>query len=729
MNRSVNSLSPLFAPKHVAVVGASQDTNRIRGRLLKLLRTGGFAGAIYPVNPSSDSIQGLRAYPSVLALPEAVDLALIAVAASQVMDVLEQCAERGIKAAAIYSAGASDADHGDRLQDRVAAFARRTGMRILGPNAEGYIDTEAGIMATFSPTLECVPPPPPGSLPLRGRVSIVSQSGAVAFALYSRAHQAQIPVRHLVSTGNEADVEMLEVVDHLIAQRTSKAILLFLEGFRDPERFAPVAARAADAGVVLVVAKVGCSSAGQRAALSHTAHLTGADTAYDTVFRRYGVIRVDHPEQMLAVAAAVSAGALPPGKRVGIITTSGGAGGWAADICERAGLEVPELDPNLKRQLAEIVPDYGCAENPVDVTAHVVEDGGATLVRILEIVQQSSGLDMGLVIVSLVTPRRVADMEAQLAPILRASNRPIVFHSPGHPHPSGMDTLASIGGLHLSLEGFAYAMKALDDYRLFREKWLARPTAATAPGVGCPALPAGALPAHGGTLDAAQARKLLSAYGVPLPTEVLATSARRASEAAELMGWPVVLKIASSDIAHKTEAGGVALNLAGAAEVEAAYARILENAARLAPGAHIDGVQVQKMMPPGREMVVGVTNDPDFGPLVMLGFGGIYVEVLREVVFAAAPLALDDAKDMIGLLQGGAILYGVRGEAPSDVEALAQLLVAVSDLLVAHPGRIAEIDLNPVLLYPAGQGAVAVDALVVLADEAEPVTPVPEQAR
>ncbi|CAB3818413.1 Trans-feruloyl-CoA synthase FCS1 [Achromobacter aegrifaciens] len=718
MIRALNSLSSLFSPKHVAVVGASEDTNKIRGRLLKLLRTGGFAGAIYPVNPSSSTIQGLQAYPNVLALPEAVDLALIAVAAPQVMEVLEQCAGRGIKAAAIFSAGASNASHGERLQDRVAAFARRTGMRILGPNAEGFIDIESGMTATFSPTLEAMPAPPHGSLPLRSPVSIVSQSGAMAFALYSRACHEHIPIGRLVSTGNEADVEMLEVVDHLIAQGTSKAILLFLEGFRDPERFASVAARAADAGVVLVVAKVGQSMAGQRAAVSHTAHLTGADTAYEAAFRRYGVIRVDNPEQMLAIAAAVSVGAQPQGKRVGIITTSGGAGGWAADICERAGLDVPELTPALKQELAAIVPDYGSSENPVDVTAHVVEDGGATLMRILELLERAPDLDVGLIIVSLVSSRRIPDMQAQLAPLLAKSTRPLVFHSPGVPAPSGLETLARLGGLHLDLEGFAYAMTKLDDYRLFRDQWLSRRAAESAiPSVATPRV---TLPGAGGSLDAAQARALLSAYGVPMAPEALATSASQAVAEAERIGWPVVLKVVSADIPHKTEAGGVALNLTGAAEVEAAYAGIIANARRYAPKARIEGVQIQKMMPPGREMVVGTVNDPDFGPLVMLGFGGIYVEVLRDVVFAAAPLDLTIARDMISRLQGSAILEGVRGEAASDLDALAQVLVAVSDLLAAHPGRIDEIDLNPVLLYPQGQGAVAVDALLVLTEETAP---------
>lgn len=705
----MHKLSPLFAPRSIAVVGASQDTNKIRGRLLKVLVDGGYQGAIYPVNPSSATIQGLKAYPSVLALPEPADLALIAVAAPQVMEVLEECARANVKAAAIFTAGPNNVPHGERLQDLVAQFAQRTGMRILGPNAEGFMDIDAGLIATFSPTVQSLPPLPRGAYPKRGGISIVSQSGAMAYAVYSRATADLIPIQHLVSTGNEADIELLEVVDYLISNGTSKAILLFIEGFRNPERFAAVAARAADAGIPLIVAKIGRSTAGQRAAVSHTAHLTGADTAYEAAFRRFGVLRVDNPTQMLSLAAAISANAWPQGKRVAIITTSGGAGGWAADVCEESGLDVPELDPVFKQQLAQIVPDYGSVENPVDVTARVVEDGGSTLMGILGNLSTAQGVDIGLIIMTLTSQERIKNLETQLAAIYAKTRRAIVFHSPGYPSRAATQGFARVGGIHMSLEGFAFSMKALDDYRVFRQQWVQRKPQAKAVPIAKHAL----LPAAAGTLGQDQARQLLATYGVPMPPEALARTAAEAAQAAKAMGWPVVLKVVSADIPHKTEAGGVALNLGTEEQVHAAFARIMANAAQHAPRARIDGIQVQKMMPPGREMVIGTVNDPDFGPMVMLGFGGIYVEVLRDVVFELAPLSIDDAHRMIRRLKGRALLDGVRGEAPADVEALAQVLVSVSQMIDANRDRIAEVDLNPVLLYPVGQGAVAVDSLIV----------------
>ena len=696
-----NGLGPLFSPRSVAVVGASQDTTKIRGRLLKTLVDGDFTGPIYPVNPSSTTIQDLPAYPDVLSLPQAVDLVLIAVAADQVMAVLEQCAIRGCKAAAIYSAGANGLPHGQRLQDHVAAFAQRTGMRILGPNCEGYLDAEAGLLATFSPTLQFVSPSPPQLLDGRARVGIVSQSGAMAFALFSRARQLHIPIRHLVSTGNEADVDLLEVTEHLIAEGSCRALLLFVEGFRDAQRFAAVAQKAADAGIALVISKIGQSGAGQRAAVSHTSHLTGADTAYEAAFRRFGAIRVQTPEEMLAVAAAISAGAVPRGRRVAIVTTSGGAGGWAADICEQAGLDVPELDAGFKRQLEAIVPNYGSAENPVDVTASVVEDGGKTLLSIMEAMGKAPGIDLGLVIVSLVSSDRLVRIEPQLKALYQATGNPLVFHSPGLPGQAALDVLARVGGVHLGLSEFARAMVLLDEWSAFIEKRKsARPSSVLADteSVACAAL---------------STRELLAHWGVPQPGEVLVNDVESAVRAAAAMGGAVALKIASPDIAHKTEAGGVLLGLESADTVRAGFEQILKSVRSHAPKARIDGIQVQQMMPPGREMVVGMVRDPDFGPMMMLGLGGIYVEVLRDVTFELAPMNLDQAHAMIGRLRARALLDGVRGELPADVDALAALLVNVSEMVSEPTTQVRELDLNPVIVYPQGRGAYAVDALVV----------------
>lgn len=712
MSDSTPSLACLFAPRSIAVIGASNDTSKIRGRLLQLLRGAGFDGPIYPVNPSQAEVQGLQAYASVLQLPQAVDLALIAVAAEQVMAVLEQCQQRGIRAAAIYSAGANGVPVGQRLQDQVAAFAKHSGMRILGPNCEGFLDAERGLAATFSPTLARIPLHRASDWPLRQRISIVSQSGAMAFALYGKARAQQVPVQHLISTGNEADVELLEAVDYVIADGRSRAVLLFVEGFQRPDRFAAVAARAANAGVVLIVAKIGRSNAGQRAAISHTAHLTGADTAYEAVLRAHGAIRVDTPEDMLAIAAAVSAGVQPQGQRVGIVTTSGGAGGWAADICEQAGLEVPAFDDGLREELAGIIPAYGAANNPVDVTASVVEDGGATLLRILQLLGSNPHIDTGLVVVSMVAPERMTQMESALAHLYAHTQRPLVFHSPGVVAPEALEVLARVGGLHLDLAVFAKAILALSWHQQFlRTRQQSKQQAANAQ---APTPQPSAWPANQSHFTGPGLRELLTHWQIAMPAEAQVTSASEAAHAAAGIGFPVALKIVSPDIAHKTEAGGVVLGLADAAAVERAAQQMLRQVKRHSPEARIDGLQLQRMMPAGHEMVIGVVHDADFGPLVMLGMGGIYIEVLRDVVFAPAPLTESQAQGMVAQLKGLPILQGVRGQPAADIDALVQMLVNVSAFAAAYADRIQEIDLNPVLVYAAGQGAVAVDALLVL---------------
>ncbi|HLU01208.1 MAG TPA: acetate--CoA ligase family protein [Advenella sp.] len=708
----MNSLRSLFVPAGIAVVGASEKVNKIRGRLLKLLIDGGYQGKIYPVNPSSEVIQGLPAYPNVTALPQVPDLALVAVPAGQVMQVLEECAAIGVKAAAVFSAGAASDPVGSRLQDKVAEFSQRTGMRVLGPNAEGFIDTISGVIATFSPTMQMSPPVKPQGA-RQGYVSIVSQSGAMAFALYSRACAQYLPIGHLVSTGNEADVECAEVIDYLIDEGSSKAILLFLEGFKNPARFVEVAQKAASAGIPIIVAKVGKSTAGQRATVSHTAHLAGSDMAYDAIFSRYGVIRVDDPEEMIALGSVVSTGAMPKGKRVAIITTSGGAGGWAADICEEAGLSVPELHPDFKTHLRSIIPDYGSAENPVDVTASVVEDGGVTLLAILKEVASIEGIDIALVIVSLVSPERLGQIETPLTTLLSGSTRPMLFHSPGTPHESASRILMQAGSAQLNLPVFARAMQKLADYSHFVARDRHRSSEPKRPGA--------ANPYHTDLL--ADTDALLDAYAIPRPAEKVVTSASEAVAQARRIGYPVALKVISEQVPHKTEAGALALSLSADEQVAQAFEQVIANARNFAGDPSIDTVLVQKMMPPGRELMVGGIMDPDFGPMVMLGFGGIYVEILRDVTLAPAPLNLQDAHAMIDQLKGSSLLRGARGEAASDLNALANLLVATSRLLLDAAQDIDELDFNPVIVYPEGQGVAVVDSLIVRKSAAAGVLP------
>jgi acyl-CoA synthetase (NDP forming) len=703
---AARNLAPLFRPASVAVIGAGQDRHRIRGKVLHTLKVGGFAGKIFPVNPGHATVQGLPAYPDMASLPQPVDLAMIVVPAELVPGALEDAAAAGTRAAVVFTAGPAEAPPGEKaLHERVAEIATRTGMRILGPNTEGYFNVDQAVACNFSIVVENEAGVASRSAASGGkRVSIVSQSGGLGFGLYSRGRDMEIPFRYVITTGNEGDVSSLELVEYLIAEGESAAILMFIEGFRHPERFAAVASAAADAGVPLIVMKSGSSAASQRAAVSHTAHLTGVDTAYDAAFERYGVIRVRDPEEMLATAAAFCQPVLPKGNRVAILTGTGGTGAWIADLCAAQGLDVPPLQPELKQKLAGIVPKFGSAENPIDVTASMVDDGGRTLANALALLREAPELDVVVVIFSFAPQARIEQMTPLIGDLLKGFGKPVLFVSQTLPGRDNLVALAALGCHHYSFRGCACAIASLVRYAEFQKAWS---VSREPPRVGQQR----ALPP---VLNASGLNSLLSAYDIPLPPEALVSDAHAAAAAAARIGFPVALKVQSPDIPHKTDAGALALDLRTEQAVSGAFDRIMASARAAVPGAIIEGVQVQRMMPPGHELVVGVIDDADFGPLLMLGTGGIYVDVLKDIVFSTVPVTEAEALAMVRRLKGAPILFGARGTRPADVAALARLLTRVSHLAQDAAGRIAEIDLNPVIVYPQGEGVVAVDALLRL---------------
>ncbi|MDE1145126.1 MAG: acetate--CoA ligase family protein [Azospirillaceae bacterium] len=691
-------LSSFFHPSSVAVVGASDDVGKLRGKLLKLLKASGHRGAVHPVHPKGGTIQGQAAWPDLASIPGGVELVLVATPGESVPGIIAQAVDAGAKAAVILSSGVDKA--------ALDAAVGDSGLRYMGPNTEGYYIT-SGVAATFAAVVEealaaGAQPPRPGR-----PISIVSQSGGLGFALYGRALAEHLDVRAVITTGNEGDLECLDAVDHLLDEQQDAAILLFIEGLKDPQRFLVTAARAADAGVPLVVMKIGRSEAGQRAAISHTAHLTGADTAYDAVFERHGVLRVLDQEEMLAAAAAFSR--MPRGRvqRVAVVTTSGGAGAWAADLCGSVGIDVPLLSPALQADISTHIPAFGSAANPVDVTAQAVEDGGATLVKVLAKLQASDEVDAVIVNIGLAKTGRIHALANVLRPLFAAAAKPILFHSHILPGEENLAALAALGGQGFrSFRACALALQALDRHAVFQERWRSR----------SPAAPVGAavLGPVRGVLGEADTRHLLEAYRIPVPPTALATSRDEALAVAQALGAPVVLKIQSPDIAHKTEAGGVALNV-GLDAVAATFDRVVAASKSHAPDARIEGVLVQKMMAKGHELVIGVTRDPDFGPLLMLGSGGIYLEVLKDVVFAPSPITPKEAMALIGRLKTAPILHGVRGQEPADLQALADLVSRVADLARTETS-LDQLDLNPVFVYGRGQGVVAVDALAVAAE-------------
>ncbi|MFP1645998.1 acetate--CoA ligase family protein [Pontitalea aquivivens] len=694
-------LEALFSPRSVAVIGASSDITRIRGKVLRTLVVGGFRGRIFPVNPSHSEVQGMPAFASIRDVPEPVDLAMIAVAAEFVPAILEDCAAAGVRAAVVYSSASASGGDQAPLHEVMAEIAGRTGMRILGPNTEGIYNVAEGIAANFSIVVEQEEGAATKALGDKKGLSIVSHSGGLGFGLYSRARLMHLPVRHVVATGNECDVDALSIVEYLIAEGNSTAILLFIEGFKNSREFARVATSAADAGVPLIVMKVGRSAASQRAAVSHTGHLTGTETAYDAVFCRYGVIRVSDPDEMISIAAGFCQPLHPAGGRVCVLTGTGGTGAWVADLCSQQGLDLPPLDTALHDKITAIIPESGAAVNPIDVTASIVDDRGVTLASVLRMLATAEQFDSVVLIFSLAPVGRIALFRPQIESALAELGKPVFFVSQTLPDAGNIEVLAELGIRNYSFQGVAHAIRALNDYRRFRQRWAERTfdqdhvSASTRPAVGADSL---------------------VSMGFPLVRDAVVADCAAAVEAAADMGYPVAVKIVSPDIPHKTEAGGVALNLLDAEMLRSACERVLSNVARAAPDARIEGLQVQKMAEPGVEMVVGAIRDVDFGPIVMLGVGGIFVEVMRDTVFEPTPIGPREALDMVSRLKGLKLLQGPRGTEPSDVEALADVVLRLSRLMQESP-EITEIEFNPVIVHSKGRGVTIADALLSTAVE------------
>jgi acetyltransferase len=708
----MRDLQPLVRPNSVAVVGASPDATIIRGRILEHMRLHPFAGPIYPVSRSHGEVQGLKAYPSVADLPEAPDLAIIVVPADVVPQTLEQCGARGIKAAAIISSGFGEASDGDAAARDAALrdIARRHGMALSGPNSEGLMIADRGLAATFSPVVgpEGGPLTPESA---RGRpIAVVGQSGAMTFAFVSRGRPRQLRFAAVVSSGNQVDLEAHDYVDYWLATGGPEIFILYIEQIVDGARFRAVADRALELGRPIIVARIGRSDAGRRAAASHTGALATSDRLDDAMFRHHGVIVGDDLDHITDIAAAVAHCPPPRGNRVAIITGSGGGAAWMADLLSAQGLEVPELEAEIQAEIAPMLPSYASAKNPIDATAQAIREVGYA--KLVEIVQKSQRVDAVVLIGSLAEEHRAVHHAKVLAPLV-GRGIPILFCSYTLASPQSVANFAGSGiPCFTAMQNCARALRALVDYGVAQRRRNQR----AAPPAVAPALRGevdGALRAAGAALTEWDAKAILARYGVPRPAEALATTADEAAAAAARIGGAVALKLQSAAILHKTEAGGVVLNVTGDAAVRAAYDTVLRNANAADPRAAIQGVLVQAMAKPGREIILGVTRHAGCGPMLMVGLGGIHVEALKDVAFAPVPLDPADAQALIDRLHAAPLLGAVRGQPPADRAALARLMALLSRIAAEHADAIQEIDLNPVIVHAQGQGLTIVDALIV----------------
>ena len=710
-------LGALLAPQSVVLVGASDDPSIIRGRMVTAMRSCDFKGPVFCVSRSHDEIGGYKAYPSIAALPQAVDLALITIPAEIVADALEACGQLGIKAAVIISSGFAEerGDAGVARQAQVSEIAARFDMAVIGPNGEGFMNSALPLTASFSPAVVDAA----GALVPQnsrcGGIAVVSHSGGVGFSFFNRGRPKELNFSYVVSMGNEAGVDSLDIVDYLVEDRGTNVVMMFMEGLKAPEKLAAVATRAAKARKPLVIAKMGSSDAGAQAAASHTASLAGSYKAYQAMFDRYGIVPASHAEEMVDLSAAFAymGDCLPQGKCVAVLTPSGGAGIWLSDACVAAGLQVPELDPDTRAAIDAHLPAYGASRNPVDLTAQAVSKVGYALP--IEILANAPGIDAVMVACSIIHPGHI-EIDAQNLIALRPRlTKPVIFCGYTDAHPRVMEILSSAGyPCFTNMPTAARAMAELSNYHEFLERFEQDTPAAVNVSVSLGDALGDALGAGGAAaLPEHRAKATLAEHGVMSYHGVLATTAAEAAAIAVKAGCAVAMKVQSAQIWHKTEAGGVALNVQGDADSAAAFEAIIASAKAYAPDAVIDGVLIEPMAAAGVEMLLGIVRDADFGAMLMAGSGGVLVEVMADVCMSPVPVSAGEASRMLDSLAGAKLLSGVRGAPPADRDALIDLMVRLSEFAAAAGDALAELDLNPVIVHANGAGVTVADALII----------------
>ncbi|HEX2941619.1 MAG TPA: acetate--CoA ligase family protein [Rhodopila sp.] len=691
------SLTPLLAPRSVAVLGASSDPTRISGRPIAYMRAQNFQGGLYPINPNRSEVQGLKAYPTIADLPETPDVAIVAVPAEVAAPAIEDLGKRGVKAVVMFTAGFAEMDEaGAAAQARMVETARSYGMRILGPNCLGVFDARRSYYATFSSSFD-------SGWPVLGRIGIASQSGAYGTHLYTLARNRGIGASLCIMTGNEGDVTVGECIGWLAENPEVDVIAVYAEGIREaPGLIAALeAARAARKPVVMQ--KVGRSDLGSKAAKSHTASIAGDDAITEAVMAEFGVYRARNSEEMLDIAHTATRKIYPARNSLGVITVSGGAGVLISDVAETLALPMPEMPEAAQQRLRELVP-FCAPRNPVDATAQVSNE--ITLVRTFtESMVRDGGYASVLGFFSMTaSSHRWPAIREQLN-LVRAEYPDRLYVLSVIVPPERRDELEADGWVvH---EDPTRAVVAIDAMGRFGAGFAARPADAA------PAVPAVTLPAT--TPSEAEAKQLLAQAGIASAPEAACATADEAVAAAERFGFPVVMKILSPDILHKSEIGGVLLDVGDAASVRAGFELLLQRARAAAPAARIDGVLVAKQLKGGVECILGIHRDPVFGPVAMFGLGGIFVEVLKDVVFRRCPFGPETAEAMIRSIKGAPLLLGARGRKPADVKALADMLSRLSAFAAAAGDGLLSIDLNPVFAMPEGEGAFAVDAVVEVA--------------
>ncbi|MBX9811597.1 MAG: acetate--CoA ligase family protein [Burkholderiales bacterium] len=699
-------LERFFNPRSIAIIGASRDLNTISGQPLKHLTSHGYPGKLYPVNPRYQDVAGIKCYAALADLPQTPDLALILVNASRVADMLRQCGTKGVPYVIIFSSGFSEVGgSGANLQRQLADIAHEFNIGVVGPNCQGMINVADSVFAGFGSVFHTDYEP--------GVVSMVSQSGGFGFSVMNLSSKdGGLAFRQMVTTGNEIGVSTLDFIQYYIHDPETEIIVGYIEGLKDASRLPGIGDQALVAGKPILIWKVGNTEQGQRAAASHTANLGGAMALYQATFRQKGIIQVEDIQDVVDYGRAFRSGRLPRGNRLAIITISGGAGILMTDECIARGMRLAQLAPATLEKLREFVPSFGSLLNPVDVTAAIFNDT-SLINRTLQTIIDDAGVDCVAMINASLQGELAVKIATEIVAVARKTDKPIFISW------SARDVVATEAYAMLEQARIPHykspvrcgrALAAVSWYAEARRRHASqreeRPPVIEKNDI------KQELTGKSADLSEHAAKRILAEYGIGVTREELAASRDEALAIARRIGYPLAIKVQSPDISHKTEARAVRLGVASDGELASAYDEVLANARAYKKEARIEGVLVQEMVKGGIEAILGVTNDPLFGPAVMFGLGGIFAEVLKDVAFRLAPVTPSVAREMIAEIKGYPVLAGARGRVPADLDALADAIVKLSALAVDLKDHVAELDVNPLFVFERGKGVKAADALI-----------------
>ncbi len=710
---SSKNIAFFFHPRSIAVVGASANPEKIGGRTYRFLRDNQFSGPLYPINPTHPVVQGDKTYASLVEVPEEIDLAFVIVPAKLAPQAMETCVRKGVRAAVIFSSGFAEVDAaGKALQARMLDIAREGNVRVMGPNCMGVVNLRRGLLGTFSSSIDYY-------RPQAGTVGVISQSGAVGVYCLALAHKKKMGVSLWATTGNSMDVDVAEVLEYMAYDENTKVIMAYLEGVTTKEPLERALAAAKQQKKPVVMLKVGRSELGAKAAASHTASLAGTDAMYDALFATYGVHRAKTLDELMDISHACARGVFPKTNRVGLITISGGVGVIMADDAADLNLNIPETPEALQQKFKALLP-YAAVGNPVDITAQALSD--IHLVeKNLELMLSEGNYDSIVFFLATVgiSKTLMKQLEKPLIALRkRFPKKPLLLSCLWDDEEVIRPYEEAGFQLYQDPTRAMECLAAMVHFaRIFQDKTPAKPLP----------LASGALaPPHHG-INEYQAKRILASAGIPSLSETLVQSAEEAANTYQQWGVPLAMKIVSPDILHKTEVDGVLLNVQSAKEAQTGFVTLMKRAQQAKPQAKLDGVLMSPMVFGGVETILGVTRDAVFGPVVMFGLGGVFVEVFHDIVFRLAPFGEEEAMQMVNSIQAAPLLHGVRGRPKMNVEALAQALSRLSIYAHTHQSSLESIDINPFVVLPKGtslqgHGALALDALIEAATGRTPAS-------